>query len=71
MAADATNTCAAANGLGGGIGWIPLAIPIEFQANVNIGWTVKFTRPVPADLTANANSFGFIVILQGLKVVKS
>lgn len=71
MAADSTNTCAAANGLGGGIGWIPLAIPIEFQANVNIGGSVKFTRPVPTDLTATANSFGFVVIFQGLKIVKS
>ena len=71
MAADSTNTCAAANGLGGGIGWIPLAIPIEFQANVNIGGSVKFTRPVPNDLTSTANSFGFVVIFQGLKIVKS
>lgn len=71
MAADSTNTCAAANGLGGGIGWIPLAIPIEFQANVNIGGSVKFTRPVPADLTATADSFGFVIIFQGLKIVKS
>lgn len=71
MAADSTNTCAAANGLGGGIGWIPLAIPIEFQANVNIGGSVKFTRPVPTDLTSTANSFGFVVIFQGLKIVKS
>ena len=71
MAADSTNTCAAANGLGGGIGWIPLAIPIEFQANVNIGGSVKFTRPVPTDLTTTANSFGFVVIFQGLKIVKS
>lgn len=71
MAADSTSTCAAANGLGGGIGWIPLAIPIEFQANVNIGGSVKFTRPVPADLTATADSFGFVIIFQGLKIVKS
>ena len=71
MAADSTKTCAAANGLGGGIGWIPLAIPIEFQANVNIGGSVKFTRPVPTDLTTTANSFGFVVIFQGLKIVKS
>lgn len=71
IAADSTNTCAAANGLGGGIGWIPLAIPIEFQANVNIGGSVKFTRPVPTDLTSTANSFGFVVIFQGLKIVKS
>lgn len=71
MAADSTNTCAAANGLGGGIGWIPLAIPIEFEANVNIGGIVKFTRPVPTQLISIVNSFGFVVIFQGLKIVKS
>lgn len=71
VAADATNTCAVAPGLGGGIGWIPLQIPLEIQANVNIGGFVRFTRAVPASLTSTPNSFGFIVIMQGLKVVKS
>ena len=42
-----------------------------FQANLNIGGTVRFTRPVPASLYATENSFGFVVIMSGLKVVKS
>lgn len=60
-----------AGGLGGGIAWIKLQIPIEIQANCNVGGTVRFTRPVPTALTSTPNSFGFVVLLQGLKVVKS
>lgn len=60
-----------AGGLGGGIGWINLRVPIDVQANCNIGGTVRFTRPVPTALTSTANSFGFVVVLQGLKIVKS
>ncbi len=75
VGADATNTCSFAEGLGGGIGWIPLQVPIEIQANVNVGGTVRFTRPVPDDLIpaqeTDPAEFGFVVILQGLKVVKS
>lgn len=71
VAADSTNTCAVGGGLGGGIGWIKLQVPIEIQANCNIGGTVRFTRAVPSALTSTANSFGFVVLLQGLKVVKS
>lgn len=71
VAADSTNTCAVGGGLGGGIGWIKLQVPIEIQANCNIGGTVRFTRAVPAALTSTPNSFGFVVMLQGLKVVKS
>lgn len=71
VAADSTNNCAVGGGLGGGIGWIKLQVPIEIQANCNIGGTVRFTRAVPSALTSTANSFGFVVLLQGLKVVKS
>lgn len=71
VAADSTNTCAVGGGLGGGIGWIKLQMPIEIQANCNIGGTVRFTRAVPSALTSTPNSFGFVVMLQGLKVVKS
>lgn len=71
VAADSTNTCAVGGGLGGGIGWIKLQMPIEIQANCNIGGTVRFTRAVPTALTSTPNSFGFVVMLQGLKVVKS
>lgn len=68
-AQDTNPSCA--GGLGGGISWIKLQVPIEIQANCNVGGTVRFTRPVPAALTSTANSFGFVVLLQGLKVVKS
>lgn len=71
VAADSTNTCAVGGGLGGGIGWIKLQVSIEIQANCNIGGTVRFTRAVPPALTSTPNSFGFVVMLQGLKVVKS
>lgn len=64
-------TPSSAGGLGGGIAWIKLQVPIEIQANCNVGGTVRFTRAVPAALTSTANSFGFVVLLQGLKVVKS
>lgn len=71
VAADSTNTCAVGGGLGGGIGWIKLQMPIEIEANCNIGGTVRFTRAVPTALTSTPNSFGFVIVLQGLKVVKS
>lgn len=65
----------ASAGLSGGIGWINLQIPVEIQANVNIGGTVKFTRPIPSTLqpqqTTDPAKCGFVVIMQGLKVVKS
>lgn len=71
MAADATNTCASQNGAIGNTSWINLKIPVPVQANVNIGGTVKFNATVPSALTSMANSFGFVVILAGMKVVKS
>lgn len=71
VAADATNTCAAQNGAINNTSWINLPVPVCIQANLNIGGTVRFTRPVPASLYASDNSFGFVVIMSGLKVVKS
>lgn len=71
VAADATNNCAAQNGAINNTSWINLPVPVCIQANLNIGGTVRFTRPVPASLYATDNSFGFVVIMSGLKVVKS
>lgn len=71
VAADATNTCATQNGAINNTSWINLPVPVVIQANLNIGGTVKFTRPVPASLYSTDNSFGFVVIMSGLKVVKS
>ena len=68
-AQDTNPSCA--GGLGGGIGWIKLQVPIEIQANCNVGGTVRFTRAVPSALTSTQNSFGFVMLMQGLKVVKS
>lgn len=65
----------ASAGLNGGIGWINLQIPVEIQANVNIGGTIKFTRAIPSALQPAQDSdpakCGIVVIMQGLKVVKS
>lgn len=68
---DATNTCAVENGAINSTAWIKLRQPIGIMPNLNIGGTVKFTRPVPAGLYSTANTFGFIVIMSGLKIVKS
>ena len=40
---------------------------------MNIGGTIRFTRAVPSVLYsgANENKFGFVVIMSGLKIVKS
>lgn len=55
----------------GNTSWINLKEPIGIQANCNIGGSVHFAKAVPAALTATANSFAFVVVLAGLKVVKS
>lgn len=68
---DATNTCAVENGAINSTAWIKLRQPIGIMPNLNIGGTVKFTRTVPAGLYSTPNSFGFIVIMSGLKIVKS
>ena len=59
------------NGAIGNTAWINLKEPIGIQANCNIGGSVRFSKAVPTALTATANSFAFIVVLAGLKVVKS
>ena len=71
VAADSTNTSAVENGAINSTAWIKLRQPIGIMPNLNIGGTVRFTRPVPAGLYSTANSFGFIVIMSGLKIVKS
>ena len=71
IAADSTNTCASQNGAINSTSWINLKEPVCIQANLNIGGTVKFTRPVPSSLYSTPNTFGFVVIMAGLKVVKS
>ena len=70
-AADATNTCAVTNGAINSTAWIKLSMPVGIEANLNIGGTVRFTKPVPASLYETANTFAFVVVLSGLKIVKS
>lgn len=71
----AVGSASSVTGLGGGIGWINLNIPLEIQANVNIGGTIRFTRAVPSSLlpanVGDPSVCGVAVIMQGLKVVKS
>ena len=76
VGASTTDTAAVATGLGGGIGWIPLDIPIDIQANCNVGGTVKFNNTYAINALAPALDtdpayYGFVVVLQGLKIVKS
>lgn len=70
-AADATNTCAVTNGAINSTAWIKLSMPVGIEANLNIGGTVRFTKPVPSSLYSTANTFAFVVVLSGLKIVKS
>lgn len=71
ITADSTNTCEAASGAINPAGFIRLPEPIGMQDNVNIGGSVRFGRAVPSGLYSTANTFAFVVILSGLKVVKS
>lgn len=68
---DSTNTCESASGAINPAGFIRLPEPIGMQDNVNIGGSVHFGRAVPSGLYSTANTFAFVVILSGLKVVKS
>lgn len=49
--------------------FISLRIPIPMQKNVELRGSVKFAQTPNAALTTTANSFGFVVILAGVKVV--
>lgn len=73
VASDSSDTCAVENGGINSTAWIKLRQPIGIMPNLNIGGTVKFTRAVPSVLYsgANENKFGFVVIMSGLKIVKS
>lgn len=71
IAGDSTNTCASQNGAINSTAWIKLSCPVGIEANLNIGGTVRFTKAVPSVLTSTPNSFAFVVVLTGLKVVKS
>ena len=71
--AQSTDTAAVEAGGINSTAWIKLRQPIGIMPNLNIGGTIRFTRPVPSVLYsgANENKFGFVVIMSGLKIVKS
>lgn len=74
ITADSTNTAECASGAVNPAGFIRLPEPIGMQDNVNIGGSVHFGRPVPSALVGEggvAAGFAFVVVLSGLKVVKS
>lgn len=78
ISGDKEKTALVQSGAQPATGWAKLPEAIGLQANLNIGGTVKFTEDVPAILQGNeqtkytdANSFGFVVIFAGLKVVKA
>lgn len=73
VASDTSDTCAVEAGGINSTAWIKLKQPIGIMPNLNIGGTVRFTRAVPSVLYtgANENKFGFVVIMGGLKIVKS
>lgn len=52
-------------------GFIRLRMPIPMQRNVELRGNVKFAQAPASALTGTANTFGFIVILYGLKVVST
>ena len=71
--AQSTDTAAVEAGGINSTAWIKLRQPIGIMPNLNIGGTIRFTRAVPSVLYsgANENKFGFVVIMSGLKIVKS
>ena len=71
--AQSTDTAAVEAGGINSTAWIKLRQPIGIMPNLNIGGTIRFTRAVPSVLYsgANENKFGFVVIMGGLKIVKS
>lgn len=67
------STVTAVSSVGGACanGFIRLRMPIPMQRNVELRGTVKFAQAPDSVLTTTANSFGFVVILYGMKVVST
>lgn len=65
------STVTAESEVGGSCGknFVQLRMPIPMQRNVELRGTVKFAQAPATVLTTTANSFGFVVILYGLKIV--
>ena len=67
------STVTAVSSVGGACanGFIRLRMPIPMQRNVELRGNVKFAQAPASALTTTANSYGFVVILYGLKVVST
>lgn len=67
------STVTAVSSVGGACanGFIRLRMPIPMQRNVELRGSVKFAQAPAAALTSTADSYGFVVILYGLKVVST
>lgn len=72
-AASDVSTVTASHEVGGSVAtnFIRLRMPIPMQRNVEIRGKVKLAKAPETVLTSTANTFGFIVILHGVKVVAS
>lgn len=72
-AASDVSTVTASHEVGGAAAnaFIRLRMPIPMQRNVEVRGKVKLAKAPETVLTSTANTFGFVVILYGLKVVAS
>lgn len=67
------STVTAVSNVGGACanGFIRLRMPIPMQRNVELRGSVKFAQAPATSLTSTADSYGFVVILYGMKVVST
>lgn len=72
-AASDGSTVTASHEVGGAApnAFIRLRMPIPMQRNVEVRGKVKLAKAPETVLTSTANTFGFIVILYGIKVIAS
>lgn len=72
-AASDVSTVTASHEVGGAAAnaFIRLRMPIPMQRNVEVRGKVKLAKAPETVLTSTANTFGFVVILYGVKVVAS
>lgn len=72
-AASDVSTVTASHEVGGCVAsnFIRLRVPIPMQRNVEVRGKLKLAKAPETVLTSTANTFGFVVILYGVKVVAS
>lgn len=72
-AASDVSTVTASHEVGGCVAsnFIRLRVPIPMQRNVEVRGKLKLAKAPETALTSTANTFGFVVILYGVKVVAS